>query len=389
MSHHRNPRVAGQQAAQAALDAAAGDQPDFCFMFATVGYDQRALLQAVRETTHQAPLCGCSGEGVIACGEADESNFAVAVMAVRSDQLRFSHGAAIGLRQDPAQVGREIATAIQPELGSDNLALFLFPDGMGVNYDRLAAGLEGELNLDPPLPLLGGTAGNNLEENRPTYQYHDDRVASDGVSWVLFSGEAQIAWAVSHGCEPIGIDHRVTRSEGNVIHEVDGRPFLGILKDYLADEDIEHWARTANAFPLGIKAPGYLEGYDEYLIRVLLNRVGDTGSIVVPTEVPEGTIIRMTRRDYAKLAAGVERVADDVRTQLGGKPAKIVFQFDCAGRGKVFLREQQKLELLDTLQGRLAPDVPWLGCHTFGEISPVGGHNCFHNYTVVLAAICE
>jgi hypothetical protein len=62
MSHHRNLRVAGQEAAEKALEAAGLKQPDFVFMFASVGYDQRALLDAVRKATGGAPLCGSSGE---------------------------------------------------------------------------------------------------------------------------------------------------------------------------------------------------------------------------------------------------------------------------------------------------------------------------------------
>jgi hypothetical protein len=381
--------VAGQEAAEEALKAGGIEKPDFCFMFATVGYDQQALVRAVREATGDAPLCGCSGEGVIAGGEADESNFAVAVMAIQSDQLRFSHGVVNGLGADPTRAGRAIAKAIRPELSADTLALFAFPDGMTVNYDRLAAGLEGELDLDPPLPLLGGSAAQNWDESGTIHQYHDDRVVSDGVAWALLSGQVRIAWAVNHGCVPVGIEHTVTRSEGNVIHEVDGRPFLDVLRDYLTSKDLEDWWVAAVAFPLGIKAPGFMGGYDEYLLRYLLRKDDATGSIVVPTEVAEGTIIRLMRRDYEKVAAGVDRVAEEIRTQLGGKPARLVFQFDCAGRGKVFLRERQKQWLLDTLRGRIGPDVPWLGFHTMGEISPVGGHNCFHNYTLVLVAIYE
>ena len=55
MSHHRNPRVAGQEAARQALEQAGVDKPDFVFMFATVGYNQQALLQAVRQATGGAP----------------------------------------------------------------------------------------------------------------------------------------------------------------------------------------------------------------------------------------------------------------------------------------------------------------------------------------------
>jgi hypothetical protein len=387
MSHHRNPRVAGQEAAEKALAAAGVERPDFVFMFATVGYDQQDLLKVVREAIKGVPLCGCSGEGVIAGAEADESNFSVGVMAISSDQLRFSHGMVTGLKEDPAEAGRAIAEAIQPEVDSDTLALFLFPDGITLNFDRLVAGLEGRLNLDRLLPLVGGTAGDNLAMKR-TYQYYNDQVVSDGVAWALLSGGAQIAWAVNHGCIPVGIEHKVTRCEANVIYEIDGRPALEVLKDYVTEDEIENWARAVFTFSFGFKVPGYMQDYDEYVIRGMVGGKDDTtGSITIPTEVSEGTSIWLTRRDYEKLAHGVDRAAEEIKAQLGDNAARLVFQFDCAARGKALLREQQKLQLLETLRGRVGPDVPWLGFYTFGEIAPVGERNYFHNYTVVLMAL--
>jgi len=387
MSHHRNPKVAGQEAANQALEAAGVEKPDLIFMFATVGYDQQALLEAVREATDGAPLCGCSGEGVIAGGEADESSFSVGAMAIRSDQLRFSHGIVTGLKEDSAEAGRAIAEAIQPVVSSDTLALFLFPDGITLNFDRLAAGLEGQLNLDHLLPLVGGTAGDNMAMKR-TYQYYNGQVASDGVAWALLSGGAQIAWAVNHSCVPVGIEYKVTRCEGNVIYEIDDRPALEVVKDYVTEAGIEDWARTVLTLPLGLKVPGLVQDYDEYIIRGMLGGKDDTtGSVTIPTEVSEGMSIWMTRRDSEKVAKGVERAAEEIKAQLGEEPARLVFQFDCAGRGKALLREQQNLQLLKTLRQQVGPEVPWLGFYTFGEIAPVGKHNYFHNYTVVLTAI--
>ena len=55
MSHHHDPNVAGREAAKQALENAGLEKPDFVFMFATVGYDQRSVLQAVREATGDAP----------------------------------------------------------------------------------------------------------------------------------------------------------------------------------------------------------------------------------------------------------------------------------------------------------------------------------------------
>ncbi len=386
ISHHRNPKVAGREAAAKALTAAGIETPDFVFMFASVGYDQRELLDAVRGTTGRAPLSGCSGEGVIVKDEADESNFSVAVMAIRSDELRFSNAIAAGLKDDPEAVGGAIARQIRPDLGTDSLGLFVFADALTFNFDRFSSGLHGGLALDRSLPLFGGMSADNWAMKR-TYQYCDDTIVSDGVACALLAGEARLAWAVNHGCIPIGTERKVTRSEGNVIYQIDGKPVLDVLKEYLVEDEIDNWSKTVVNLCIGFKTPASLEGYDEYLVRFMPAKDDATGSITIPTEVAEGTSVWMTRRDHDKIADGVNRIAEQIKTKLDGQRPKLIFQFDCAGRGKIVFRDQQKVDLLKTLQQKLGAEVPWVGVYVYGEIGPVGELNCFHNYTAVVLAV--
>jgi hypothetical protein len=49
MGRHHNPNVAGREAAEQALERAGVSQPDFVLMFGSIGYDQRSLVQVVRE----------------------------------------------------------------------------------------------------------------------------------------------------------------------------------------------------------------------------------------------------------------------------------------------------------------------------------------------------
>jgi hypothetical protein len=386
MSHHRNPKVAGREAAEKALAAAGITRPHFVFMFASVGYDQRALLNAVREATGGAPLCGGSGEGIIAGAEADESNFSVAVMAIRSDELRFSNAIATGLKEDSEDAGRTIARALKREIRADTLGLIMLGDGLTLNFDRFVAGLEGELKLERLLPLFGGTSADNWALKR-TYQYCDDQITSDGVACALLSGSARVAWSVNHGCSPIGGERKVTRCDGNVIYEIDGKPVLEVLKEYLVGEEIDNWSKAVVNLCLGFKVPRHMKDYDEYLIRFMPARDDKAGSITISTEVIEGTSVWMTRRDHEKIAAGIDRIAEEIKATIGDNPPKMVFQFDCAGRGKIVLRDQQKAQLLGTLQQKVQPDVPWMGLYTYGEIGPVGKRNCFHNYTAVVLAV--
>src|SRR5918997_647607 len=119
MSHHHNPNLAGREAAEQALEKAGLTEPDFVFMFASVGYDQHSLLRAVREATGGAPLTGCSAEGTINGDDADESNFSVVVTAISSDELRWHHGIATGLRADSRAVGERVAQDVLPHLSAE------------------------------------------------------------------------------------------------------------------------------------------------------------------------------------------------------------------------------------------------------------------------------
>lgn len=383
VSHHRNPRIAGQEAVRQALGRAGMERPDFVLLFATVGYDQPTIVKAVYEACGRAPLCGCSAEGTIVQDEPDESNFSVAVLVFRSDEIRFHHGMASGLRADSVAVGQQIGTTLKP-LG-DGQMLLLFPDGLHVNYDRFLAGLEGQLQLTQPLRIVGGFAGDNWQWKQ-TYQYCDDRVISDGIAWALVTGPVRIALGVNHGCLPIGGEHLVTRAEANTIYEIDHKPAFALLKEYLSEEELNDPIKMVNSLPFGVEAPSEMASYDEFIIRVISAHDETTGSVTIPTEIPTGTRIRITRRDYDKLVHGVGRLADQLKAQLGDAQPSLFLQFECAGRGKSFLRDQQRLQLLQNLQSQL-PTAPWFGFYTYGELGPVGESNCYHNYTAVIAAL--
>ena len=397
MSRHHNPNVAGREAAEQALQKAGVSKPDFVLMFAAIGYDQPSLVRAVREATGGAPLSGCSAEGTINGDDADESNFSVLITAISSEELRWTNGIASGLLEDDSHaVGQRVAQDLLPHLSSDTIGLFVFPDArldFGVardNLDNFFAGLEGNLSDDRFLPLWGGGANNNYGDmEEPTYQYCDDEVISGGVSYALLSGKVRAGWAISHACIPIGGERKVTRSEGSVIYEIDGKPAVEVLKEYLPEgalTDDRDWMRYAISLSLSFKAPSYMKD-EEYVVRGVPAVKMTDGSIAVQTEVSEGTSLWFSSRDKEKLATGLDRMAAQIKDQLGGEKPKLVFQFECATRGKMMFRDQEKLQLLKRFRQSLDPDAPWAGCYCAGEIGPVEEHNNHHLYTSVVLAL--
>jgi hypothetical protein len=395
MSRHHNPNIAGREAAEQALQKAGIVRPDFVFMFASIGYDQSSLLQVVREITGGAPLSGCSAEGTINGEDADESNFSVVVTAISSEELRWTNGIVRGLVDDSRAVGEQVAQELLPHLSSDTIGLFVFPDGrldfdVGTdNLDNFFAGLEDNLPSERFLPLWGGGANDSFDVEGSYYQYCDSEVISGGVSYALLSGKAQAGWAISHGCIPIGGERKVTRSKGNVIYEIDGKPAVEVLKEYLPEHaltDDRDWMRYAISLALCFRAPSYMKD-EEYVVRGVPAVKMDDGSITVQTEVPEGTSVWFSSRDKEKISTGFDRMAAQIKEQLGGERPKLVFQFECATRGKMMFREQEKLQILKRFRQSVDPDAPWVGFYTAGEIGPVEEHNLRHLYTSVVLAL--
>jgi hypothetical protein len=372
MSRHHNPNVAGREAAEQALEKASTVKPDFVFMFGSIGYDQRSLLRAVREATGGAPLTGCSAEGTINGDDADESGFSVVVTAISSDELQWTNGLATDLEADPRAVGQRVAQELIPHLSAETIGLFAFPDGLVDYLDDFFAGLEGDLPSERFLPLWGGGAGNNFNFGEPTYQYCDDEVITGGVSYALLSGKAQAGWAISHGMSPIGGERIVTRSKGNVIYEIDGKPAVEVLKEYLPEHALieDHdWMRYAISLALVFKAPSYMKD-EEYVVRSMLKRKMSDGSIIIQSEVQEGTSVWFSSRDKEKITTRFERMAQQINEQLGGEKPKLVFQFECLTRGKMMFREQEKRQLLKRFRQSLDPDTPWAGFYTIGGFAP-------------------
>ncbi len=379
-SNHRNPSEAGKEAALAALKDAGVEKPDFVFLFGTVGYKQEALLRGVREVVSDAPLSGCSGEGVIIPGATHETNFGVVVSVVKSDEIRFSNAYAVGMSKDAIVMGNAIADALKLDEAKDALTLVTFADGLTLNFDAMLKGLMYKCPSLHSIPMVGGTASDDWSFTA-TYQYCNDKVFSDGAVVTLISGTGTVVNGSRHGCVPVGDELTITKAEKNRILEIDNRPALEVIDEYLTvEEKGSDWKKTNVYLAIGVKAPEYMKHYDDYLIRFMPMRDDTSGAVYVPCELEEGTKFFMTRRDHDKIASGNARLAEEIRERLGGKAPRFALQIECIGRGQVIFEDSE-------MQTAVSKEAKWFGLYTYGEFGPVGGVNSFHNYSLILTAI--
>lgn len=218
-SRNRNSAEAGREAARAAFAPLEGRAPAAVLVFGTAGHDQGALLRGVAEISGEAPVVGCSAEGVITQHGSEEASHAVAVSAIAGDELVARTFFVPGFSADAAASGRALVDQIVAS-GVRGRLLVLFPDGIAGNCTELIHAIEAAMPYS--ILIVGGTAGDLLTFQK-TFQYHGVSAASGGVSALLLGGDVVAEIEVTHGCDLVGTERVVTSADAGFVREIDGQ----------------------------------------------------------------------------------------------------------------------------------------------------------------------
>lgn len=391
-SHESDSFTAGATASRIAMEGQKDTSPSFGFVFSSVAFDQQEMLRGVQSSAAGVTFIGCSTAGEITtAGSLPDSS--VVVMVISSDStLSFTPGIGMGIKHGEFTAGVSLADSILARAGGSPLrGCIMLPDGLAGNGAEIVRGMLSVLGKH--FPLVGGSAGDDYRF-KETYQYWNGEVHTGDAVGVGLSGTFAFGVGVKHGWGVLGLPAKVTRSESNVIHEIDGKPAMALYEKYFGDKakDLrnETLAQLAVSYPLGLK----VEGSEEYLIRDPLS-VDEHGSITCAAEVPQGADVRImmgTRKTAIDMA---RHAAEQALAALEGKTPKAIFIFNCIARKKL-LGEDRGLEIT-AIQGVLGKDVPLIGLYTYGEQAPLDGvvqnmercNSVFHNETVVIYVIGE
>jgi len=186
---------------------------------------------------------------------------------------------------------------------------------------------------------------------------------------------------VSHGWEPVGPPMIVTKSEDNILYELNNRPARDVYCEYFGNnpQELVDVAALA-ARPLGIPEP---EG--GYRVRGPLQARPD-GSIVFAGDLPKETIVRFMKTDKEAMIQSAEKAGRQAVERIGNALIAAAIVFSCAGRA-VILGEDTSKEI-EAVRKAIGEYVPLIGFYTYGEIAAISeGVPAFLNHTIVVYAI--
>jgi hypothetical protein len=175
----------------------------------------------------------------------------------------------------------------------------------------------------------------------------------------------------------------VSRSSGQLVEEIDGRPAEEVYLEQLGFKglafDDEEFEAMAITHPI---AQPELHG--DFRLRHVLGRTED-GAIILGTGIPESAVIEFTELDFEELLASGAASVKTAIGALGRAVPRAALVFDCAGRRRA-LQEgiPQEVEAITSALGD--PGPPLVGLYTHGEVARLRGAKGDRNHAVVTVA---
>lgn len=341
-------------------------------------FDKPEAIGRVCEAYGDTFVIGCSTSGEIFDTEIHDDSLAVGVLEFEQATLKRASAPI----QDAAHsfgagevLGRELD-------GVDLRGVFVLSDGLNVNGSELVRGLNSVLSKE--VVVTGGLAGDGDRFQR-TWVIQEGRPQSGFITAIGFYGETvNIGHGSKGGWDLFGPERRVTRSEGNVLFELDGKPALELYKEYLGERASELPA-SGLFFPLALRTG---EASDDKLVRTILAVDEEQQSMTFAGNIPQDALVQMMRANFDRLVSGASEAASLTGAKENEQHPMLAIAISCVGR-RLVLGERTEEEVEATLD-ILPAGTKQIGFYSYGELSPYANGRCnLHNQTMTLTTIYE
>lgn len=344
-----------------------------------------ANFLAIREAFPDAVIAGCSTAGEIEGTNVRDDTLVVTVVNFERTGLQLA-------KANIEEPSKSYATGQQlvENLTTQDLAhVLVFSDGIKVNGTELVRGMKDYLPAQ--VEVTGGLSADGANFQRTLVCANDVPTEGQVVAVGLYGHNIKIGYGSLGGWDPFGPEREITRSEGNVLFDLDRKPALELYKRYLG----EHAAglpATGLLFPLSLRYPDSgdrptVSGGG--VVRTILSIDETNNSMTFAGDMPTGGYVRLMKANFERLIDGASGAAKISAQALNSRSAQLALLVSCVGR-KLVLKQRIEEEI-EGVRDILGEDVVLSGFYSYGEISPhVAGAACeLHNQTMTITTFLE
>ncbi|MBC7654205.1 MAG: FIST C-terminal domain-containing protein [Oligoflexus sp.] len=274
------------------------------------------------------------------------------------------------------------ASGLIGKLSKENLKyIMVFSDGSLVNGSELAKGLNDAAGKG--VLITGGLAGDAANFKSTLIGLNEQPIEGNIVAIGFYGDQIVVTHGSKGGWDMFGLEKVITKSEANVLYEIDGENALDFYKKYLGP-DAQNLPASALLFPLAVTEPGA----QRHVVRTILSINEEDKSMTFAGDVPMGGKIRLMRANFDKITdAASDAAANSISTSNLNPDFSLLIS--CVGR-KLILgpRIEEEVEIVsETFKN----ETVMAGFYSYGEISPFneGGICQLHNQTMTITSFYE
>ena len=350
---------------------------DLMIMFMSPGFESKEqTLKEIKKYFPKTSIIGCSTAGEIC--DVNVYDDTLTITSVHFDNIDHKLVAVpVNEMKDSLDAGARLASELDDE---DLKHILVLSDGLNVNGADLVSGLKSKL---PNVSITGGLAGDGSDFNQ-TFIINNEKMSDKIIVGVgLYGKDLKVGYSSKGGWDSFGVERLVTKSENNILYELDGLPALSLYKSFLG-EAAKDLPGSGLMFPLSMR----VNDTSLPVVRTILAIDEENQSLTFAGNIPQGSYVRLMKANVDRLINGAEQSAKMAMNGIE-QGSDLAILISCVGRRLVL--KQLVEEEVEVVRDIIGPNPIITGFYSYGEIAPFGEFSpCeLHNQTMTITTLSE
>ncbi|WP_372754484.1 FIST signal transduction protein [Mariniflexile sp.] len=258
---------------------------------------------------------------------------------------------------------------------------FVVSEGSFINGSALTKGMNQATENN--LLITGALCGDSDRFEKTIASYNENPKPGEIVAIGFYGDSLEVSFSIYGGWTPFGPERMVTKSEGNILYELDNLPALDIYKKYLGEKSKE-LPSAALLYPLNVKTSSDKQS----IVRTIINIDEAKNAMILAGDIPENSKVQLMMTNVDNIANASERAAKQA-LDLREKKPELAMLVSCIGRKLVL--DQRVEEEIEEVTQVIGDDIAVTGFYSYGEIAPFHGEvSCqLHNQTMTVTLLSE
>jgi hypothetical protein len=225
--------------------------------------------------------------------------------------------------------------------------------------------------------------GDDHKFEKTVASYKENPKPGEVVLIGFYGDSLEFSVASVGGWSTFGPERMITKSDKNVLYEIDGLPALELYKKYLGNL-AQQLPQSSLLYPLNLTK----ENKEKPVIRTILSIDESNNSMTLAGDVPMNSKVQLMMASNDELVQGAFNAATSAMKNRKNPP-QLALLVSCVGRKLVM--KQRVEEEIEEVHNVIGEQVAICGFYSYGEMAPFS-ENTFcelHNQTMTLTLISE